>query len=310
MECEVTGIKSDQRLFVFCAELTYISSHMTDKITCHFCLLPLKMGLIGSALIITFLSLTGHAEEPEVPQSNPLLMASDKIVAVERNDSVLERHNPFYFAYGNPATKVQLSFKVALIRKVPLYFGYTQLIFWKLNEDSKPFNDATYNPELFYRWNFSQTGLIKSLDIGGFEHNSNGKGGADSRSYNQSYLRLNLSTETERWVFKISPEVTHLYDFDETNRDLREYVGPFSLQLSLIQLFDGWVDKGELTFKVRPGGNFGQRFDRGGYQVSYAFRLGGLDIVPSFYVQYYHGYGENLLNYNQRVDVFRGGFMF
>ena len=249
-----------------------------------------------------------------VPSPNinyQLLTAPEKAVAIDKDDlSILKRHYPFYFAYGNPSSKLQVSFKTLLIKDVPLYFGYTQLMFWDLLADSKPFRDLTYNPEIFYRWTLNKQWIIKSIDFGGFAHNSNGKAGLDSRSYNKSYVRANFETETKRWVLRFSTEASYLYDFDDTNTDIMDYIGPLSLNVTFVQLYESWIDKTEFSLKASPAGRFADRWDRGGYQASLSFRLGGLKFVPAFYFQYYQGYAETLLNYNKQISVFRGGFLF
>lgn len=250
--------------------------------------------------------------EGETPQpKSPLLVDTGKLQKLdEEEESILQRHNPFFAAYGDPLTKVQFSFKSPFVRKFPLYFGYTQIMFWALTEESKPFRDLTYNPELFYRWHNKDWGFFESIDLGAWSHNSNGKSQMDSRSYNKSYVRINVAKEGRRWVTRYSAELAYLYAFDPTNRDIRDYIGPLSLYVSFLQLFDSWIDKSEVTLKASPGGAYANRWDRGGYQLSWSFRLGRHNIVPAFYMQYYHGYAESLLNYNENVDEFRGGIIF
>ncbi|MGE0762292.1 MAG: phospholipase A [Bdellovibrionales bacterium] len=228
----------------------------------------------------------------------------------QEDEASLQRHFPFYFAYNSHLSKLQISLKTPLVRKVPFYFGYTQLMFWALRDDSRPFRDLTYNPELFYRFKTPRFAPLKYLDFGIYSHNSNGKAGTASRSYNKSYLRAHFEIESSRWVTGFSAQAAHLYAFDPTNKDIQNYIGALSFGVNFIQLFDSWVDKSEVSLQVLPGGKFGTRFDRGGYQLSWSFRLGGLNVVPSFYAQYYHGYAETLLNYNQKADVFRIGFIF
>lgn len=243
---------------------------------------------------------------------NTLLVPTGKIKRLEEQDqSILQRHNPFYFAYGNPLSKLQLSFKTPLFRKVPVYFGYTQIMFWALTDDSKPFRDSTYNPELFYRYQNDKWGQFESIDFGAWNHMSNGKAEKDSRSLEKQYIRANIAREGKRWVTRFSAELAYLHNFDPTNKDIRDYMGPLSLYVSFLQLYDtSWVDKSEITLKAQPGGKYANRWEKGGYQLSWSFRLGKLDIIPSFYLQYYHGYAETLLNYNKDIDTFRAGFIF
>jgi hypothetical protein len=61
----------------------------------------------------------------------PLAEAKDKAAAIDKDETdILQRHNPFYFAYGHELSKIQVSFKTPLVRDWQLYFGYTQLMFW------------------------------------------------------------------------------------------------------------------------------------------------------------------------------------
>lgn len=259
---------------------------------------------ILSFLLLILAQLSAHA-------NTSLLAADNKSKRLEEEDqSILERHEPFYFAYGRPLSKLQLSFKSPIVRGVPLYFGYTQFMFWALEEKSKPFRDFTYNPELFYRFYLSQFGLLKSIDLGIFGHNSNGKSGNDSRSLDKHYARFNMEHEGSRWITRFGTQISYIYGLDETNRDIQRYIGPLSLNLSFIQLFDSWVDKSEVSLSISPGGKFATRWDRGGYQLAWSFRFGKFDLVPAFYLQYYYGFAETLLNYDQRVSEFRGGIIF
>jgi outer membrane phospholipase A len=247
------------------------------------------------------------------PQQNPGTPAAEKAPAAEKIDredsSILERHYPFYFVYGEPLSKLQLCFKAPVLRGQNLYFAYTQVMFWALQEDSKPFRDLTYNPELFYRWETPWT-LLKSIDFGLIGHTSNGRLGGESRSYDMNYLRFNTERTGHRWLTRMSAQVAYLHGFDPTNRDIQKYVSPLSLSISFVQLFDAWFDKSEVAFSAWPGGKFADKWGQGGYEVSWSFRLGAIKIVPAFYLQYYYGYAEALLNYDQHVREFRGGLIF
>ena len=87
-------------------------------------------------------------------------------------------------------------------------------------------------------------------------------------------------------------------------------MSPLEVELNFTQLYNRWVDKSVFSFNFHPGGKFAQEWDKGGYELGYSFRLGGLRIVPAFYLQYYNGYSETLLNFNERVQQFRGGLVF
>ena len=84
--------------------------------------------------------------------------------------------------------KFQFSFKQQLYDG--LYFAYTQKSFWRVldGEDSRPFRETNYNPELFWRLlRTTPEGLSWGGDLG-FEHESNGAREPTSRSWNRLYL--------------------------------------------------------------------------------------------------------------------------
>lgn len=267
-------------------------------------------------LLIIFFLLASHRVAaqpltqvaPDKPTTASKQRVSDYLAA--QDESILQRHRPFYFAYGEPLSKLQVSFKVPLIQKLPLYFAYTQSMFWKLREESKPFEDFTFNPEIFYRLGWGDRGM-NSLDFGIFGHNSNGKKGDDSRSLNMSYMRLNYAFEGRHWMTRLGADLSSIYDTDEGNRNIYDYIGPLSLHISFVQLFEStYFDKSEIDLDAIPGGKYASDWTRGGYQLTWSFRLGHLKVIPAFYLQYYTGYGETLLNYDKFTNAIRAGLIF
>jgi phospholipase A1 len=232
--------------------------------------------------------------------------------ALEKEDNLnLLRHQPLYFAFGHPSSKVQVSFKYRVVTDMPLYFAYTQIMFWDLSEDSKPFKDSTYNPEVIYTYDLKHKVFLDNIDFGIWEHNSNGKAGDVSRSFERSFVRFNFAREYKDLVLKFSTKVGYIHNPDKTNENIRNYISPLELKLSLIGLFKDWaMDRSSLDIRYFPGGDHAQYWGRGGYELSTSFRFGGLSIVPAFYMQYFHGYAESLINYNKNVDEFRAGFVF
>jgi len=222
----------------------------------------------------------------------------------------LQRHHPFFFAYNKSLSKLQMSFKAPLMKNLPLYFGYTQLMFWDLHADSKPFRDLTYNPELFYRHSVSNWGYLKSFDLSFLNHTSNGKDGTESRSLDRTSLRANFEKEYSRRILSFYVQLSYLYAIAKNNEDIRDYISPLAIGVTAYQLFDSWLDKSEISFQLIPGGKKGDEISSGGYQASWSFRPGGLNVVPALYLQFYSGYAETLLNYNNRVEIFRAGFIF
>ncbi len=262
-------------------------------------------------IVTSLIGAWGTIGRADISTEGANVQTPTKIEDVEKEDGrILQRHFPFYFAYGRPTSKLQLSFKTPILRETPLFFAYTQLMFWNLNDESKPFHDLTYNPELFYRLSPKDWGAVRSIDLGIYSHTSNGKKDLDSRSLNKNYVRFNFERDGKKWMTRFGAQLSYLHGFDETNKDIQDYIGPLSLSISFVQLFDSWVDKSEVAFEASPGGKFADRWDRGGYQLSWSFRLGKFNLVPAFYMQYYRGYAETLLNYDDEVSEFRGGVIF
>jgi outer membrane phospholipase A len=182
-------------------------------------------------------------------------------------------------------------------------------MFWRLHEESTPFQDISFNPELLYRISFKETAFLDSLDLIPYGHKSNGKGGADSRSTEYTAVQLNLRRDFANWPIKASMRVRSFYLLDKTNDDFRKYEGPIEFQFSVGRYGFGFLDKVELATRVFPGGAWGTRWDRGGEEFSLVFRILGFDITPAFYLQYFYGYSESLINYNQKQSHFRVGLL-
>ena len=107
-------------------------------------------------------------------------------------------YEPIYFILGQyPAAEFQFSLKYKLFDLAgnwdPLaytYFAYTQTSLWDLITRDPSFYDTSYKPSafLFYPDIIQKNRLQFDLQ-GGYEHESNGKGGTGERSLNTLYLQ-------------------------------------------------------------------------------------------------------------------------
>jgi len=228
-------------------------------------------------------------------------------------------YDPFYFIAGteSPNAKFQISFKYRLLndrgwlaRKAPWMLGfhlaYSQTSLWDWNADSAPFFDSSYRPELLYSWDCVLGGGPTNwfrLDLqGGLQHESNGKSGSDSRSMNIVYFRPRLTfgkdsgpqlTLTPRaWVY-----VGDLSD----NSDMEDYRGFADLRAAF-----GW----KRGLQISALGRIGQRLSQGSVTIDATYPLmqppdGSFSLY--LHAQYFTGYGESLLGYRDRTDIFRVG---
>lgn len=234
--------------------------------------------------------------------------------------SALGFHEPMYFLVGghDPRTaRFQLSFRYRLFddqgvvaESFPvargLYLGFTQTSLWDLASDSKPFRDTSFRPSLFYRWMLSnpEDGAWVALS-GGYEHESNGKGGSDSRSIDTVFLRAEARHyfgfgDGQTYV-GIAPKLWTYLDKDD-NIDIARYRGYGELGLRL-----GRDDGVMFSALLRRGTE-----DKNSTQLdlSYPLRQSVFSGVGAFlHLQYFNGYGETLLDYKApRTSQLRFGF--
>lgn len=238
--------------------------------------------------------------------------AADAAPAKDNNPDPIpffEKYKPSFFLLGKPDTKVQVSFKTPILDKLPLYIGYSQLMMWDLFHESAPFRDINYNPELFYRMSFHGD-LPTQVDFG-YEHESNGKDGPDSRSWNRAYVRYeqNRSWQDRKlwWSFKVwLPNGMG----DPASRLLPEQRGQWEIQVGASDVFGTIFSVNELILRIYGGGSTRSNPLQGGQELTYRETSRRQILLLPLYIQLFHGYGENLLDAGDRHWGLRGGFGF
>ncbi|UXY14609.1 phospholipase A [Chitiniphilus purpureus] len=223
---------------------------------------------------------------------------------------------PMYFlmAPDGEDARFQFSFRYqlfdpdsALARRMPwlagLRFAYSQTSLWNLSEDSTPFYDTSYKPAFYYeRANLARIPYVDRFDLAyGFRHESNGKGGSESRDLNQLFINPTFNWgDVDDLHLIFSPVfATYLTEMDE-NPDIAGY--------------RGYVD---WHFKVGDGqgltaallGRYGSK-GKGSVQVDLAYPLRAFGADFFAYLQYWDGYGESLRSYDRRTNSLRLGIGF
>ena len=226
-----------------------------------------------------------------------------------RDAQRLSFNEPMYILFGahdGANAKFQLSFKFRIYQGEDpgskrlidnLYFAYTQFSLWDLHSPSKPFEDTNYRPSLFYY--LSDTGVknsvISRMSIAsGFEHESNGKGGADSRSINTLFVRPTMYFGDQNdWHWRVAPKV-YAYLEKSENEDIAHYRGYMDLNVAY-----GRLDSWEFAATLRKG----TRKTYGSVDAQVSYPLARLLPGTAGYLMlgYFYGYGESLLNYNQKT---------
>ena len=219
-------------------------------------------------------------------------------------------YKPMYFLLGVTYTKIQLSLKTQIVKDLPLYFGYSQLMMWDLFTSSPFFHDLNYNPEFFYRWMLDPT-RDRWLDFGPFDHESNGLGGANERSWNQFYIRYHMSKKLgEKCKLIYSFKLLYSYWFNPSNTDLPQYRGVWETEITLSNFLGPFFEFDDLSLRLYPGGTSYTDPTQGGQELTFRAKSAGRSFLPLFVMQLFHGYAENLLNYQENRFVFRAGFGF
>jgi len=198
-----------------------------------------------------------------------------------------------------------------------LNFGYSQKAIWRLYENSAPFEENNYNPEIYYAYRVDW-GPLDWLSMG-IEHESNGEGGDESRGWDRLYWQARLSwrfasgpgeseadPNLEAWQLRLYAKVWAILPGAEDDfTDYSRAQGHFKLVGVVATPDYGW---GSSEVDVELGA--GDRFDRGQVQIGAAYRPPESRIwrfVPYFYAQYFVGYGETLIRNEQFTQALRIG---
>ena len=206
----------------------------------------------------------------------------------------------------NEEAKYQISFKVPLLTGIfddstTFWFGYTQKSFWQVynQDESAPFRETNYEPELFFRhalnWDLGP-GTLSAVSVG-FNHQSNGQPDPRSRSWNR--IMGSVAYSVDRWLFMVQPwyRLPENSSSDD-NEDIESYLGHASYH-AVYKLTE------DRTFSLKLLNNL-RSDNRTSVEFGYSFPMG--DTLKGFF-QYYNGYGESLIDYNERIERVGFGIM-
>ncbi len=168
-----------------------------------------------------------------------------------------------------------------------LYLFYSQKCMWNVFEESLPMRDFNFNPGI----GIAKHLIVKNRYIGKvtlmLEHESNGRDGLASRSWNKISLAGNIFIDPN---IMIHGKVWIPIIDGQNNKDILDYCGIYQTGLSITS--------------PNKRFHFGLTLvKRRGWRLSYnsiweiSYRVFKRDNQFLF-LQYYNGYGENLLDYN------------
>lgn len=168
-----------------------------------------------------------------------------------------------------------------------LYLFYSQKCMWNVFEESLPMRDFNFNPGI----GIAKHLIVKNRYIGKvtlmLEHESNGRDGLASRSWNKVSLAGNIFIDPN---IMIHGKVWIPIIDGQNNKDILDYCGIYQTGLTITS--------------PNKRFHFGLTLvKRRGWKLSYnsiweiSYRVFKRDNQFLF-LQYYNGYGENLLDYN------------
>jgi phospholipase A1 len=203
----------------------------------------------------------------------------------------------------NSDVKFQISFQQRLTKSVLpwntyLYLFYTQKAMWNVFERSLPFHDLNFNPGV----GLSRYIILKNQLVGKvtmmIEHESNGRDGTASRSWNkiswagEAYISPILMAHAKFWI----PIIDGQY-----NKDILKYMGVSQAGFQAKSMDDKWVL--DMTLVKRQGWNLNfNTIVQLGYRINH-------NSNQFIMLQYYNGYGESMLDYNQYHSRIRFGLL-
>lgn len=244
------------------------------------------------------------------PAPDSVAVSSYQQSAFDHFRSAISEYKPVYFdigTRGQTTARFQISAKYRLFSPSGnrpatwgenFYLGYTQTSLWDLQGDSMPFIDTTFNPSLFWLSDNMWQSESQSWRLGlntGVEHNSNGKAGDDSRSVNDAYIQPQFNYRFDGGsTLTFAPKVKAYFGVASENSDYADYAGRVDWNLRWAQ------DNGAVVSAIYRQGDQRRRTT----QLDFAWPLQRtwLNMNGYLHLQYFNGYGETLLGYNQRNE--------
>lgn len=218
-----------------------------------------------------------------------------------------------YFIFGPSISQkpnrenTNIKFQISIAQKLTkstlpwgtyLYLYYSQKVFWNVLQNSMPMTDLNFNPGV----GLAKPVFIKDRFIGKLtlqlEHESNGRDGEESRSWNKVtfggsvMVDPNFIVYGKFWI----PIIDGV-----NNKDILKYCGIFQVGWSLQspnRKFSTTV-----TMVKRQGWNFNYNWT---LECAYRFSTKSNQYL---FAQLYSGYGEGLLAYKEYHNQLRVGIV-
>ena len=249
----------------------------------------------------------------QIISSNEDRFNPDSIRRDFKNQPYFGLYKDNYFIFGPPigqkVTKenTNIKFQISIAQRLTnatlpwgtyLYLFYSQKCFWNVLENSMPMTDLNFNPGI----GLTKPLFVKNRYVGKvsliIEHESNGRDSIWSRSWNKVSLAANIIIDPN---LSVAGKIWAPIIDGMNNKDILHYCGLY--QISVQAMTDNRKFTGALPLVKRAGNFFNYntilelawRFSRKSNQY--------------FFLQYYNGYGEGLLDYKVFKSQLRVGIV-
>ncbi|WP_108822251.1 phospholipase A [Dysgonomonas sp. Marseille-P4361] len=249
-------------------------------------------------------------QDPNIFKPRQFEISEDELLRMADKLPSFAVYKDTYFVSGIPLNEeitnesadatFQISIRQRLTKSVlPFktfaYLTYTQKSFWDIYAESSPFRDTNYNPGIgLGKYLFYNNKLVGAA-FAQIRHESNGRDGDDSRSWNylslsmKYYFNTKLNIATELWV---------PYVDGGNNKDLLDYKGLGYISFNYMSDKSKWW----LSADINPR--------RGFFNINTTLTAGFRISERSnqyLFARFYQGYGESLLDYNKYTMNVRVG---
>lgn len=264
-------------------------------------------------LIAIFAGISSRAQIFVPKADEGIAISTDSIRDEFRNQPYFGIYKDNYFIFGtsvgpkptkqNTNIKFQISIAQRLTKDLLpwdtyLYLFYTQKAFWNVCQNSMPMRDLNFNPGL----GLTKPIFVHDKYIGKVtliaEHESNGRDGDASRSWNRISLASNILLDPN---FMVHGKFWIPIVDGENNKDILHYVGIFQVGMEWLNN-DRTLEAGVIVGK-RSGWNLSANVT-----LEFGWRISKRSN-QYLYVQYYNGFGEGLLDYRQFHSQLRVGMV-
>lgn len=214
---------------------------------------------------------------------------------------------------GNMEVKFQISLRIPMADNLfgdngYLSVGYTQVSYWQAYNKgiSAAFRETNFEPEIMltFRNDLGYLGVKNKLITFGLVHQSNGRSQPLSRSWNRIYIdfifeRENTYVSLKPWYRIPEDEKQDALDAGgDDNPNIEDYYGYGELS--------GFYKDNDFTYGLMLRNNFKRHDNRGAIQLDWTFPMHKKLLG---FMQYFNGYGESLIDYDQRSNRLSVGIM-